>query len=344
MKVAYERIFCKNRWVVILIIFTFVSLKVQSTKQVEQYYPSQRLLATLVDQCTGMDKDQLDDWLLVLTEEYAEKDVDEFKRAKSELMSSISNVEKVKRLISFAQEREGTLPTILPANYIQLLDFYAKLKMPRIINELPLERYFFLQSGNIVPIFALSFALIYWSMYYESDIYKYVKVTKNGRVYTKAYSRIVLGMAFSLLTVNELFDLFWSGMILKPSLFSASIQSYHVFADSQINGNIFYLFVLMWISKYFGIWLIVIIGEAIASMSKNLKEATLVSLFMMMAILFLGEYLEKTALYSVLQIGYLDWKKVIETSQILLPFSVSSFVVGVAITVLIPTGYRIVKR
>ena len=107
---------------------------------------------------------------------------------------------------------------------------------------------------------------------------------------------------------------------------------------------IFYLFVLMWISKYFGIWLIVIIGEAIASMSKNLKEATLVSLFMMMAILFLGEYLEKTALYSVLQIGYLDWKKVIETSQILLPFSVSSFVVGVAITVLIPTGYRIVKR
>jgi len=337
MKTVFIRIFYKNIWIPLVLLILFAGIKSFSVLQVDASYKDIPLLDVMIAECADKSKDEIDAYLKNLAAHPDGSAGNELQQAKSAFLNSINNCDEINQMISFAKFGEGELPSrSLPPNYIRLLSFYAELKVPQIINQRPLERYFALQENNIVPILALCLAVIYWSIHYESEMYKYTRTVKRGAAYTKVYRNMLLGISILLLVSNELFDLWWSGMFSHSSLWKVSLQSYRVFRHSQMNCTIFDAFAWMWFSKFFGIWTMAIIGEWLAAAKKNLKDAAVPAFFFILALVFVGKGLASTPFTSVIQLGYVDWGNIFREAEILLPLSMSSFGLGVVLTILVP--------
>jgi len=333
MKIAFDRIFRKNLLFMVLILALFVGIKFLGAVSVKDSFLQATLVDELIVQSVGKSDDELEAWLVSLDDAWGAYDENDLKRAKSVLMSSIGNCDTVNMLISFARTGEGKLPSTLPKNYVDLLDFYAGLQEPQIINQQYLDNYFELQVDNLVPILALCLVIVYWNYHYESEMYRYTKTVKKGERYTKSYRRILLGTSLILVISNELLDLIFSGLLTHPSMWNASIQSYQGFANCKLDCDILRLFVLMWISKVSGVILMTMLGERIALSKKNLKDAAMTSVFVLMAFLFLGKALSATGLGSMVQMGYVDWREVIRLARYFPRIGISSMEAGVAVMV-----------
>ena len=80
-----------------------------------------------------------------------------------------------------------------------------------------------------------------------------------------------------------------------------------------------------------GVILMTMLGERIALSKKNLKDAAMTSVFVLMAFLFLGKALSATGLGSMVQMGYVDWREVIRSACFFPWIGISSMEAGVAV-------------
>ena len=79
-----------------------------------------------VKQCSNMEDDEIEIFISSLSTELSENfDVEEdVINNFTQFVSSFENVKSINRLIDFAENKEGVLPTALPNNYMKSLHFY----------------------------------------------------------------------------------------------------------------------------------------------------------------------------------------------------------------------------
>ena len=143
-----------------------------------------------------------------------------------QLNAAYNEQQELYHLIQFAQNKVGVLPIVLPNNYLDLLEFYADMEEPRLINEKPLNLYFYLQEINLIPLLAFFVMAVYFSIHYETQVYKYTLTTPKGKSYNKCLKRTLATFFLGLLIINEVFDLLYSGVLFDIQLLNASVQSY----------------------------------------------------------------------------------------------------------------------
>lgn len=290
-----------------------------------------------VADCAGLDGKAVEAYILSVYGS-ADKESEGFAALSngiSAFNSGLLNRTDVERLIAFAKNKEGILPADVPGNYTEVLNFYAELDAPSIINGQPLDIYFALQKGNFVPILVLLLCLMMWGPHFEAAIYRLAGVAFQGRRYHRSLQHIIMGLSLGMLFANELFDLIFSGMLHKGILWSATIQSYPAFRECQMNCTIGQGFVFMWCSKIAGILILCYLAEYIAQWKKNIKDAAVYTLFVVIALQFFGKVLSGSMWQPVLQVGIVDWKQIFVRCTILIPGFIPSTVLGGTINVCI---------
>ena len=327
MKAVLYRVFRKNLLLLLAVAGVFVGAKGLTAYSIAEQKPVMLLLDAWVEQCLSYDDAELEAFI----EEAGGQDETE-KAACSAFFASYSNRKEVQKLISFAQKHEGVLPYSLPDNYMQLLDFYSSMNTPQVINELPLEMYFDLQAYSIVPILVIILNIVFWGNYYEAEIYKHAITAKCGRSYHRTIRWTLLFLSIGLFFADELFDLVCSQLLITNNLFSASVQSYKEFCGVQMNCSIGMIFVAMWCGKVLNVICLVLFSECFARNKKNLKDAAVYAMLLVIALLFLKNALLNTPCYSVIQIGYVDWKQTLRDTVLLLPGGIPSMVLGITLS------------
>lgn len=330
MKAALSRVFKKNLLIVLALIAAFAIFKHVTARSTGLHQDQLGYLDGWLEECAGMDDDQIEDFIDALGVEIGED-----KNLKKEtaddsdaLFSTFMNRKEWQKLISFAQNKEGVLPVALPPNYLELLDFYAELETPELINEQPLNNYYELQQFNFVPILVLLLTAIFWGMHYESEIYKYTGTTVHGKAYSRTLRRALILFSLGLLITNEVFDLAYSGLLQYPKLWSFPMQSYSEFFNNQIDATIGILVLLPLISKALNVLILCQAVEFLARWKRNLKDTIIGAFLLLLALIFLGKSLDGGPFYSALQIGSVDWKMVPQKIQMIMPLRVSSLYVG----------------
>lgn len=328
MKAALYRIFCKGAPMLLALLMLFVAMKWYAVASISA--PDLGDIDHWVADCAGLDGKAVEAYILSVYGS-ADKESEGFAALSngiSAFNSGLLNRTDVERLISFAKNKEGILPADVPGNYTEVLDFYAELDAPSIINGQPLDIYFALQEGNFVPILVLFLCLMMWGPHFEAEIYRCTGVACQGRRYHRSLRHIIMGLGLGMLLANELFDLLFSGMLHKGMLWSATIQSYPAFRECQMNGTIGQGFVFMWCSKIAGVLILCWLAEYIAQWKKTLKDAAVYTLFIVIALQFFGRVLSSSMWQPLLQVGIVDWKQIFARCTILSPDSISSAVLG----------------
>lgn len=344
MKAALHRIFRKNLLLLLVIISVFIGVKCLTAHSIVKQQDAISLLNSWVEQCLTYNDAELESFIQNSASQLAEnKDgAQSVKAARSAFFTSYSNRKELQKLISFAQNREGILPYSLPDNYLQLLDFYSGMNTPQIINEIPLDVYFTLQKSNVIPLLVLLLSVILWGTHYEAEIYKYAVTAKHGKTYCQTTRWTLLLLSLLLLSANELFDLAYSQLLTSKNLLSASVQSYTDFSDVQMNCSIKTAFVIMWCSKVLNVICLVMLSEYIAQKKKNLKDAAVYTALSVIAVLFLKNALLNTPYYAIIQLGYVDWKQLIQETVVLLPTRIPSLLLGITVSSFVTAGLILV--
>lgn len=339
MQAAY-RIFCKNFFVLLAIIFVFLAGKLLSVKSAVAYDLDQKTLNNWAEQCVSYDDDAIRSFINQSAETLANADR-AVKAAQSAFSSSFSNRLEIQKLISFARNGEGQLPYTLPNNYMELLPFYQKLNTPIVINEIPYDIYFQLQSTNIVPVLVLVIGSVFWGIHYEAEIYKFTSAVKYGRKYIRSFRLILWLCSMALLFSNEVIDLTVSGLLETGYLWEASLQSYSHFRYSQINCIFSAIYALMCCSKISSITLLCFFAEHLAKKSKTLKDTILFAFATLIVLLFLEKGLQYTPYHGIMQLGCVNWMRILENTVILLPTQLSSVVFGLAAILISTCGWAL---
>lgn len=345
MKIALDRIFRKKILLWIIIVTLFLAVKVGSALLVDKQYPEFQHLDTWITDCQGLDDNALEDYVADLTSEIAadKQKQREESRDLSALIESYENRLFIQNLVSFAQNGEGVLSAKIPHNFEKLLAFYKTLDTPSVINEQPLDRFFAMQKIGVVPLIVLLLSAFFWGEFYESGIYKMTASMKEGNRYTIATHILLAGTSLLLLLINELTDLWYSGVFHYPYIWNCSVQSYHNFRYVQMNTTLGTALLLSFISKFFGALVLCHCGMLIAQWKQTVKDSVVYAVVLIVLLFFVGKALENTDLRSIVQLGIVDWQSVLRSTTIILPLQVNSLVLGLGIVIalgVILDGYR----
>ncbi len=337
MKIARDRIFRKKILLWIIIVTLFLAVKVGSAFLVDKQYPEFQYLDTWITDCQRLDNNALKDYVADLAGEIsADKQRQrEESHDLSALIKSYENRLFIQNLVSFAQKGEGVLSAKIPHNFEKLLDFYKTLDTPSIINEQPLNRFFGMQRVNIIPLVVLLLTAFFWGEFYESGIYKLTASMKEGNRYTIATHILLAGTSLLLLLINELNDLWYSGVFHYPYIWGCPVQSYHIFRYVQMNTTLGAALLLSFLSKFFGTLVLCHCGMLIARRKQTVKDSVVYAVVLIVLFFFVGKALENTDLLSAQQLGIVDWQSVLRSATIILPLQVNSLVLGFVIVIVL---------
>lgn len=349
MNIALRQIFEKKLRLWICLLFLFGSLKVFSMYITEKYYPNYEFIDLWIEESNFLSEENLAIYVKELAQEI---NCDEQYRKLvgqdyTAFLKSYKNHMFLCNLISFAENGEGVLSARIPDDFENLQDFYKKLDAPSIINEQPLNRYYFLQSINVVPIIVLILSAIVWGEHYENGVDKATLSTVKGKPYhtTLDVTLIIIGACF--LTANEMVDLWYSGLLRYKYLWRCSVQSYDFFRYSQLKSSMGTVMLISFVSKLVGVFCLSSWGSLVAKRSKSVKESVIWSIFILIAILFFAKGLENTKLYPLVQIGIIDWKLLISKIAIFEPLHLNTLSLGLILICLITMafyGYSMVQE
>jgi len=337
MKIALDRIFRKKILLWIIIVTLFFAVKISSAFLFDKQYPEFQHLDTWITDCQGLDDNTLEDYVAELADEIGSDKQKQRTMGQelSELLDSYENRLFIQNLVSFAQKGEGVLSAKIPHNFEKLLDFYKTLDAPSIINEQPLDRFFGMQRVNIIPLVVLLLTAFFWGEFYESGIYKLTASMKEGNRYTIATHILLAGTSLLLLLINELTDLWYSGVFHYPYIWDCPIQSYHNFRYAQMNATLGTALLLSFISKFFGTLVLCHCGMLIARWKQTVKDSVVYAVVLIVLLFFVGKALENTDLRSVQQLGIVDWQSILRSTAIILPLQVNSLVLGFVIVIVL---------
>ena len=334
MRVALHRIFRKKVLLWICLLFLFGSLKVFSMYITEKYYPQYKYIDSWVEESSSLSEEHLSNYVSQLAqkvnsdEQYRKTVGQDF----SAFLKSYENRTFIRNLISFARNGQGVLSSKIPDDFENLQVFYRDLDVPSVINEQPLTRYFFLQSINIVPIIILLLCALIWGEHYEQGIYRATSSTLRGDCYHKTVDITLISLGVCFLTVNELFDLWYSGLLKYGYIWKCSVQSYNYFRYSQLQSSIGTVLLISFTSKLIGILGLSFLGMLIAQWKKSVRESVIWAMLILIVLLFIGKAFENTKFYSIIQIGIIDWKYLISKITILEPLQLNTLVLGLLLT------------
>ena len=330
MRAAINHIYKKHWYYFLILLVAFIGIKTLSAGSLGRPGVAKTELDTWVSDCEDMDGSEIEVYLSELQDTYysSQYTSSEAIREVSEFSHSFQNMKSVTQLMEFSEAKEGSLPKSLPANYMELLDFYKELKSPSVINESKLDIYFELQKFSMVVVFVVLLSAFFFGRHYETDVYKFADTTKYGRKYNRAIRGSVLSISCLVLLLNELFDLLYSGLLLNRNILMASLQSYQTFANTQINGCIWQVLVLMMVSKLAGVLLVCQCVELFVRWRKNTKDTLVLSFCGLLLFYFVSKSLADTGVGAIVQVGLLDWQAMIGKSVLLLPVQVTALEIG----------------
>jgi len=337
MKIALDRIFCKKVLLWAIIVTLFLAVKVGSAFLADKQYPEFQHLDAWITDCRGLDDNALGDYVAELASEISADKQKQREEAQdlSALIESYENRLFIQNLVSFAQKGEGVLSAKIPHNFEKLLDFYKTLDAPSIINEQPLDRFFGMQKVNIIPLVVLLLTAFFWGEFYESGINKLTASTKEGNRYTIATHILLAGTSLLFLLINELTDLWYSGVFRYPYIWNCPVQSYHNFRYVQMNTTLGVALLLSFISKFFGTLVLCHCGMLIARWKQTVKDSVVYAVVLIVLLFFVGKALENTDLRSVQQLGIVDWQSILRSTTIILPLRVNSLTLGLGIVIVL---------
>lgn len=334
MKAALYRIFRKNLFLLLAVATIFLGLKYLTVKDAEIWLRDYPYLDGWVMACADLNSEEVDAYVESLTQQIS-SDTGLLKRTEydaQEFLNSYHNRKEVQLQISFARTGQGQLPSGIPENFPDVLHFYRELEAPHIINKQPLDLYFAYQAHNIVPILSLILSAIIWGMHFESEIYKYTETTKSGKHYSNTVNMTLMTLGILLVTVNEWFDLWRSGLLARPYLWSSPIQSYTYFSNVQMKCSIGTVLIMNLCSKLLGVLILNHAAWLIAKLYRSLKNTLVCSFLLLIVLLFLGKAIENTDFHPLLQIGIVDWQELIAKNRLLLPLNITALPLGLGIT------------
>ena len=337
MSIALHRIFRKKLLLWICLLFLFGALKIFSAFLANEYYPQYNHIDIWLKDCRTVSEEELDGYVSQLAQQ-VNSDEQHLKVVGRDFYAFLESYENrvfVQNLINFAKNGEGALGTGIPDNFGNLQDFYRELDAPAVINEQPLDQYFFLQSISIVPIIVLLLCAIIWGEHFEQGIYRVTESTPNGETYYKTYNVVLLSLGLCFLIFNELFDLWQSGLLENEYIWKSPVQSYGCFRYVQLHCSIGVIWAISFTSKLIGVFTLCLVGLLIAKWKKSVKDSVVWIMLLLIAFLFLGKALENTGIYSVMQLGIINWQDLIRNATILLPLPLNTLVLGLIITFLI---------
>ncbi len=261
-----------------------------------------------------------------------------------ELNADYNNQQELYNLIQFAKKQEGILPIVLPDNYLELLDFYADMEEPRLINEKPLNIYFYLQEINLIPLFAFFVMAVYFSIHYETQVYKYTLTTPQGKSYNKCLKWILITLFLGFLIFNEMFDLLYSGVLLDSDILQASVQSYSEFQDTQLHATIGACILYIFMAKIVGLLVIFQLTDIIALITKNTKDTMVGGAFLFLFLFLFTSMVETGNAVALIQIGIVNWKTLISNISVYMPIGCSYATIGFGITLAVAVGSTFVLK
>ena len=331
---ALHYIFKKNVLIVFIILLLFLATKFFTVYNLMKDKDNQSELNEWVKQCSNMEDDEIEIFISSLSTELSENfDVEEdVINNFTQFVSSFENVKSINRLIDFAENKEGVVPTALPNNYMKLLHFYKDLEKPQIINKTILDNYFELQTYNTVVLIVIMLTAIFWGQHYEIETYKYVITTPKGKKYNQTIRTVLLVVSYLFLFINEIIDLYYSGIIKNPQIFPASMQSYSAFNYAQDSINIQMCFAIMYISKIITVFCVCTCVELVARSKKNMRDTLINCFCILLIIFFVKQGMTNTGYFSFVQIGLVDWKETIAKSVQIMERNVSTLVLGVVLS------------
>lgn len=353
MRAALYYIFKKNLPVLFVVVILIAGFKWITAFNTPSIRPGDATLDTWVAQCKDMSAEQLEQFVEALnTRAYTEKKIDSAEvSAYSNFISSYRNRIHIQKLIDFAEKKEGALPTDLPDNYMQLLDFYKALPTPEIMNEQPLDVYFDLQSYSLVFLAVTLLAAVFFGQQYETDMYTYTATARYGRRYTGTIHLALCLIGTVLLLANEVFDLIYSGIFAGSSVLAAPLQSYSPFSGAQIAISIGQGLLILFFSKLLGLLLMCYLVKRTAHHQKNIKDTLVYSVCFILAVFFLGKALANTKYFCLVQFGYVDWKEILARTTRFVSIGISSLEMGLILLALLGIGlpvagwlYRLLAR
>ena len=157
MKAALNRIFKKNLLLLLLLVAAIVGMKYSTLKKNVNAYQRPVYFEQFVQDMQDMTLEEREAYVDALfarmeDREYAQiagNDV-------QEVSSGNTQIKEAGWLVSFAQNLEGILPVdSLPANYMDVLDFYAQMGDPGYVHGDVMDQYFKLQRYSAVPVIVL---------------------------------------------------------------------------------------------------------------------------------------------------------------------------------------------
>ena len=337
MNIALDHIFRKKILLWIIIVTLFLAVKMGSAFWVDSQYLDYQYLDIWLTDCQGLDDNALKDYVADLAGEIGADKQRQLEESQdlSALIKSYENRLFIQNLISFAQKGEGVLSAKIPHNFEKLLGFYKMLDAPSVINEQPLDRFFGMQRVNIIPLVVLLLTAFFWGEFYESGIYKLTASMKEGNRYTVATHILLAGTSLLLLFINELTDLWHSGIFRCLYIWSCPVQSYHNFRYVQMNTTLGTALLLSFISKFLGTLVLCHCGLLIARWKQTVKDSVVYAVVLIVLLFFVGKALENTDLPSAQQLGIVDWQSILRSTTIILPLQVNSLVLGLGIVVIL---------
>lgn len=336
MDITFFHIFKKNGLLLALIFFCFLIVKTFTLSTLLTAKNNEKI-DEWVTVCSSYDSEKLSNFISllgseVLTDERSDKTI---LYQYSQLNASFKNYKKVSNLIVFANQLEGELPTVLPYDYMNRLDFYKKIDYPSVINEDKLDNYFELQRYDIISFVVVILVAIFGGMHYETDMYKFTQITIKGRAYFRNTKVVIFVICMSLLLINELIDLLFSDLLWDGITLSATIQSYSVFSNSQLSLSIGECILYTLLIKMVGLYLLTQITYSITCNFKNTKDSIITSFSLFLVCYLLGESISETRYYPFLLFGIVDWQKAIKNTVVIRPLGMSTLTIGFLIILLL---------
>lgn len=334
MKQALNRVFRKNWLIIAVILCIFVGIKATSVKTAQQIIKPRQYLDEWIAQCTDYSDAELQDFMAELVVQVgvgSEDESDDHSAQVEEYRIFINRYPIWKEfhdILMFARTGEGFLPGRVPPNFEHLQDFYAKMEMPQIIDNQPLDRYFDMQAFDITPILVLLLGISFWGAFYEQGIYKIAHTTLEGKGYIRSCRTALLVFALGLVCVNECIDWTTSGLLTAKNLHNATAQSYKEFQEVQAYWSIGQVLAFQVCSKLCRAVFLVLGVELLARIKKEvLGTAVWVVMFLLLTVV-LGRILIDTPYASFLQFGLIQGESVIEGMRFLYPLPVTSALLG----------------
>lgn len=342
MRIALYHIFKKNGIFLLSLLLCFIGIKIFTMYNISDSMKTDAL-NIWISQCDGLDYKQISQYIStlgsdILTNEEVDRSI---VNQYSKFNSSYRNYKNVNNLISFSKIKEGELPTKLPPNYMEQLDFYQKLNPPKLINEESVSKYFKLQEFSVMPILVIILIAFFSGSYYETEMYKVSIASPNGKKFNKYMITIIVSICVCLLFINEFFDLCFSGLLIDRITMQASIQSYSLFANSQINLSMLKCLTYIFLCKILGLLVLTEIVYCFAKKHKNTKDTLITSLGFLLICFLIGKALSETPYSSLFQLGIVNWEAVVKNISISSFWDTNTMFLGTMLMAIISTFFYV---